>query len=95
MTGDSFDKTILYVEAMLPVHLRRPQVGIICGSGLSGLADVIKEAIYIPYSDLHGFATSTVPGHTSSLAFGLIGSLPVVVMLGRVSGTKSSCSVSK
>ncbi|EPQ51758.1 inosine guanosine and [Gloeophyllum trabeum ATCC 11539] len=71
---------------LLPEQLLKPQVGIVCGSGLSTLAASFRERVEVPYSSLKGFGTSTVPGHKSALAFGLLGpadGVPVVAMLGR------------
>jgi len=65
--------------------LAAPTVGIVCGSGLSGLADALEEKVVISYDDLDGFGRSTVVGHKSALAFGFLGEkrVPVVAMLGR------------
>lgn len=43
----------------VPQHLRQPQVGIICGSGLSTLAAALTDAVYVPYGELPGFGIST------------------------------------
>ncbi|KAH9903197.1 hypothetical protein C8Q73DRAFT_673654 [Cubamyces lactineus] len=82
-----FEATLATLASLLPENLRRPQVGIVCGSGLSTLAAALREVVEIPYASLPGFGKSTVPGHKSSLAFGLIGpgeGTPVVAMLGRL-----------
>ncbi|KAI0329750.1 hypothetical protein GY45DRAFT_1252146 [Cubamyces sp. BRFM 1775] len=82
-----FEATLATLASLLPEKLLRPQVGIVCGSGLSTLAAALRDAIEIPYASLPGFGKSTVPGHKSSLAFGLIGpgeGTPVVAMLGRL-----------
>ena len=50
-----------YLNARLPTELKRPQVGIVCGSGLGGLVDtVIPSPRYeIPYSAIPHFPRST------------------------------------
>jgi len=68
---------------LVPERLQKPRIGIVCGSGLAGLAASLQDIVHVPYAQLAGFATSTVPGHQSSLAFGLLGGVPVVAMLGR------------
>jgi len=81
-----FAETIESIIARLPEALKRPRVGIVCGSGLSGLVESLRETVLIPYETLPGFAKSTVVGHKSALAFGLMGEdvgVPVVAMLGR------------
>jgi hypothetical protein len=37
----------------------KPEVGIICGSGLGGLAELIVDKIVIPYVDIPHFPKST------------------------------------
>jgi len=67
-------------------RLLKPVVGIVCGSGLSTLAKEFKEpVVHVPYSKLKGFGESSIVGHSSSLAFGMVGeqNIPVVAMLGR------------
>lgn len=36
-----------------------PRVGIVCGSGLGGLADVVEDKQMIKYSELEGMPVST------------------------------------
>ncbi|PIL28920.1 hypothetical protein GSI_08967 [Ganoderma sinense ZZ0214-1] len=82
-----FDETLTTLRSVLPEKLRQPHVGIVCGSGLHTLAAAFREVVEVPYSTLAGFGKSTVPGHKSSLAFGLVGpgeGVPVVAMLGRL-----------
>ncbi|KAG5649653.1 hypothetical protein H0H81_002687 [Sphagnurus paluster] len=85
-TALPFAETLEAVRALVPTKLRNPRIGIVCGSGLSGLAESFRETVLVPYEKLPGFAKSTVPGHKSSLAFGLTGKgegVSVVAMLGR------------
>ncbi|KAJ3900651.1 nucleoside phosphorylase domain-containing protein [Lentinula edodes] len=81
-----FNATLQVLKELVPPALQNPRVGIICGSGLSGLAATLRQTVLVPYDRLPGFVHSTVPGHKSSLAFGLMGSgagVPVIAMLGR------------
>jgi purine-nucleoside phosphorylase len=85
---DAFASTLQTIHERVPEKLRTPQIAIVCGSGLSTLAESIRDKVIIPYADLDGFVASTVSGQISSLAFGLVGDgegVPVVAMLGRVS----------
>ncbi|KAF8186345.1 nucleoside phosphorylase domain-containing protein [Pholiota molesta] len=82
----SFASSLDAIKAALPSNLQSPRVAIICGSGLSGIVDIFRDVVLVPYENIPGFSKSTVPGHKSSLAFGLLGSgegVPVVAMLGR------------
>lgn len=56
----------------------KPQVGIILGSGLGGLADNIQVVAQLDYKDIPGFPVSTVAGHAGRLIFGMLGGKRVV-----------------
>lgn len=62
---------------------RRPQVGLILGSGLSALADAVHEADIIPYADIPHWPQATVPGHSGRLVIGELASQSVLIMQGR------------
>src|SRR5688572_24595823 len=60
-----------------------PGVGIILGSGLGGLIDVVEQQVEIDYSTIPHFPKSTVEGHEGKLVFGKLGGKDVVMMAGR------------
>ena len=60
-----------------------PCVGIILGSGMSGLADVMEGRRTIPYARIPHFPTSTISGHAGALAVGGLAGHYVVVLQGR------------
>ncbi|HSJ76875.1 MAG TPA: purine-nucleoside phosphorylase [Gemmatimonadales bacterium] len=60
-----------------------PEIGIILGTGLGGLADEISVDASIPYESLPGFPLSTVESHAGRLLLGRMGKRPVVAMQGR------------
>jgi len=59
------------------------KIGIILGSGLGNLSEVIEVEKSIPYGDIPHFPVSTVKGHGGKLMFGKLGGVPVIVMGGR------------
>ena len=61
----------------------QPQVGIVLGTGLGGLADRIQAAAMIPYEEIPHFPVSTVTSHMGRMIFGYLGGKPVVAMQGR------------
>jgi purine-nucleoside phosphorylase len=61
----------------------RPDVGIVLGTGLGGLAAEIEVESAIPYEDIPGFPLSTVESHAGRLLLGRLGQRPVVAMQGR------------
>jgi purine-nucleoside phosphorylase len=60
-----------------------PEVGIILGTGLGGLAQEINVEASIPYQEIPGFPLSTVETHAGRLLLGRLGKRPVVAMQGR------------
>ena len=61
-----------------------PDVGIVLGSGLGGLADDLDDAVAIPFADLPGWPPATAPGHVGRLLLGTLGGRPVVMLQGRL-----------
>ncbi|XP_077414654.1 purine nucleoside phosphorylase-like isoform X2 [Vanacampus margaritifer] len=61
----------------------RPTVGIVCGSGLGGLGEMLKERQVFKYADIPNFPQSTVHGHASQLVFGTLKGKACVCMQGR------------
>lgn len=57
--------------------------GIVLGSGLGELADMVSNAVTIPYGDIPGWPQSTVHGHRGELVIGTLEGCPVVVQRGR------------
>jgi purine-nucleoside phosphorylase len=62
---------------------KNPEVGIICGSGLSGLSKVIEDPVTVPYDVIPGFPLATVAGHVGELVFGTMNGVSVVCLRGR------------
>ena len=60
-----------------------PDFGIILGSGLGKLVDVIKIEQSLDYKDIPNFPISTVAGHSGKLIFGTIGTKKVICLQGR------------
>ncbi len=60
-----------------------PQVGIILGSGIGCILDVLEVSAEIEYAAIPHFPVTTVKGHDGKLVFGTLGGKPVVVMAGR------------
>ena len=63
---------------------RKPEIGIVLGSGLGKLADQIENPLVIPYSDLPGFPVSTAIGHKGNFIVGTLGGKCVIAMQGRI-----------
>ncbi|KAJ2783598.1 Purine nucleoside phosphorylase [Coemansia interrupta] len=79
---ETYEQSAEYVAAKLGEF--RPEIGIICGSGLSSLADTLERTVaVVKYDDIPGFVRSTVEGHAGQLVFGELAGRRVVCMQGR------------
>lgn len=72
------------IAAIRERYPHTPELGIILGSGLGGLADQIQDPCFIDYRDLPGFAVSTAPSHKGRFVLGRLCEKTVVCMQGRV-----------
>ncbi|MDE5412053.1 purine-nucleoside phosphorylase [Alkalihalobacillus sp. MEB203] len=62
---------------------KKPQIGLILGSGLGVLAEEIENPVKIPYDQIPNFPVSTVEGHAGQLVLGTLQGKDVVAMQGR------------
>jgi purine-nucleoside phosphorylase len=60
-----------------------PEVGIVLGSGLGGLADDLEDPVAIPFDAMPGWPAATAPGHVGRLLLGQLTGRPVVMLQGR------------
>jgi purine-nucleoside phosphorylase len=61
----------------------KPEIGIILGTGLGGLAKEIRKESVIDYEEIPHFPISTVESHHGKLIFGKLAGKRVVAMQGR------------
>ncbi len=61
----------------------RPRVGIVLGTGLSGVAEQIQDAVKIPYEEIPHFPQPTVKFHSGTLVCGRLEGVPIAAMEGR------------
>lgn len=86
MSKEIFKKLILareYVENQLK-NIKRPEIGIVLGTGLGEIGDKIDKKAEILYKDIPNFPVSTVDTHKGKMIFGDISGKSVVIMQGRV-----------
>jgi inosine/guanosine/xanthosine phosphorylase family protein len=62
----------------------RPEAALVLGSGLDAVTEAVDVEAEIPYAELPGFPTPTVPGHAGRLAFGRLVGVPLLVFRGRI-----------
>jgi purine-nucleoside phosphorylase len=75
------DAATNYIKASIS---ELPEIGLILGSGLGGLASAIESPIVIPTRDIPSWPISTVPGHEGKLVFGRLDGKVVMTLQGRV-----------
>lgn len=80
LTSLQIKEAAQYIEGKIAI---KPEIGLIMGSGLGVLGDLIEEAVVIPYSDIPHFPVSTVEGHAGDLLVGKLAGRNVVLMKGR------------
>jgi len=86
MSENSFENVQKAVEYIRNKTDQVSKVGIICGSGLGGIGEMVTDKIIIPYKEIPGFASSEVVGHKSQLLIGKLNGVNVVCMQGRIHG---------
>jgi len=79
----TYDVMAAAAEALRAKISKAPEVGLILGSGLGGLADEISNPVYVPYDTLEGFPVSTVEGHAGRFVIGEFEGRSVIAMQGR------------
>jgi purine-nucleoside phosphorylase len=78
------EKTAEALAAICRKGAPRPDIGMILGSGLGGVADAISDAITIPYEEIPYWPRTTALGHAGRLVIGSLEGMTVVAMQGRV-----------
>ena len=62
---------------------RAPKIAVLLGSGWGPFAQVVQDAVDVPYADLPAFPVLAIGGHAGLLKAGRIGTVEVAVLAGR------------
>ncbi len=81
MTTDPAKQAAAHIRPLLGG--REPTVALVLGSGLGALGDRIDDSVVIKYSEIPGFAPSTVEGHRGRLVCGRLEGKTVLAFQGR------------
>ena len=68
---------------LLDIGVEKPEIGIVLGTGLGGIVNMMEVEKKIPYHDIPNFPVSTVSGHSGTLIYGELSGKKVVAMQGR------------
>lgn len=79
-TSETIRAAAEYLQQNLPAA---PELALVLGSGLGGLADQIQNPVQIPYREVPGFPISTAPGHAGRFVAGQLAGRQVLCMQGR------------
>ncbi|WP_268623303.1 purine-nucleoside phosphorylase [Paenibacillus alvei] len=80
ITHDHIQEAAAYIQSKIS---DTPEVGLILGSGLGVLAELVEQPVTIAYGDIPHFPVSTVEGHAGELLIGKIAGRTVAMMKGR------------
>ncbi|WP_138186577.1 purine-nucleoside phosphorylase [Paenibacillus alvei] len=80
ITHDHIQEAAAYIRSKIS---ETPEVGLILGSGLGVLAELVEQPVTIAYGDIPHFPVSTVEGHAGELLIGKIAGRTVAMMKGR------------
>lgn len=79
----SYEKAAAAAAFLKGKHTAEVHVAIVLGSGLGSFADEIENATRVPFTEIPGFARTTIEGHAGWIVFGDIGGVRVAVQQGR------------
>ncbi|KJB87909.1 purine nucleoside phosphorylase [Paenibacillus sp. E194] len=80
ITHDHIQEAAAYIQSKIS---ETPEVGLILGSGLGVLVELVEQPVTIAYGDIPHFPVSTVEGHAGELLIGKIAGRTVAMMKGR------------
>ena len=80
MARIDIDETVRYIRSKTSLS---PEIGLVLGSGLGALADMLEGPCVIPYGEIPHFTVSTAPGHQGRLVVGKLGGKTLLCMQGR------------
>ena len=61
-----------------------PEIGMILGTGLNSIGDMIEDPVIISYEDIPAWKSSTAPSHQGRLIAGKLGGRSAVILQGRL-----------
>ena len=61
-----------------------PKIGIVLGSGLSQISEIVQDPVIIPYPKIPGFHSTSVAGHVGQMILGKVDGVAVVLLQGRL-----------
>jgi purine nucleoside phosphorylase len=79
VSGGSVDSAVSAAAAIRDrLEERNPQVAVVLGSGLGGLANAVADSVRIRYEDIPGLPPTSVRGHRGEMIAGRLGDTDVL-----------------
>ena len=80
-----FSERLAALESAVRARTQRtPTLGIVLGSGLGGVADLLTDAVPVPFAELPGWPAASAPGHAGRLLLGDLDGVSVCCLQGRL-----------
>lgn len=79
--SESLEAAVSYIKG---ISSREPEVAIVLGTGLGGVAEKIEIEAEIPYGQIPGFSVTTSEHHAGKLILGTFKGKSIVAMSGRL-----------
>lgn len=83
MFFDKVKESAEFIQEKIGKQGEMPSIGVILGSGLGSLVDIMEDKTVISYKEIPNFPQSNVAGHAGNLVIGRIGNEVVAAMQGR------------
>jgi len=77
---DKVEETVAFLQDRCG---EKPEIILVLGTGLGGIAEKIENALCLPYEMIPNFPRSTVTSHAGNLIFGILGNKRVAALQGR------------
>ncbi|MDD3224919.1 MAG: purine-nucleoside phosphorylase [Clostridium sp.] len=81
MKLDKIKEAAQFVKEKISIE---PHIGVILGSGLGDLADMVENPVIIDYKDVPYLPASTVKGHKGRFVIGKLSGKNIIIMQGRL-----------
>ncbi|MCF7919171.1 MAG: purine-nucleoside phosphorylase [Candidatus Cloacimonetes bacterium] len=81
MLKDQIAEAFAYIRSKTELQ---PAMGIVLGTGLNGIVDIVTDPVTINYKEIPHFKVSTAPSHAGRLILGQLSGKTVVFMQGRL-----------
>ena len=62
---------------------KKPEIGIILGSGLGSIADQVQNPVVLSYTSIPHFHGTSIEGHSGKMILGDFQGVPTVILQGR------------